>query len=155
MLEKVGTVEQLLDQERLSPEIRHWIRLNPEIYSALKVIVRKRFVPLHAISIVNYPDLRGVKQSVGIYSVDKNKDCKLKQDYIMIHDDDSLVLYTGLPQEGKIKDSVNIQHVATLEKRYGPDGKNFYINHHQPIETLNPEIKPYLEAALKECESIK
>lgn len=150
-MDKVRSVEQLLDQEPLSPEIREWIKSNPVIYRALKVIMRERFVPLHAISIVDEPDLNNVKQSVGIYSVDKKQGCKLKQDYIMHHNDGTLMLFTGLPQEGEIGDSSYIQHVDTLEQRYGPDGKNFWINHHQPLETLNPDIRPYLEAAIKKC----
>jgi hypothetical protein len=143
---QVTTVEQFLDQEPFSPEIRDWLRSHTEVRDALKIIIRNRFVPVHAISIVNNPSLVGVKQSVGIYSIDKMQNNQIKQDYLMHEDDDTYVLFTGLPSN--IEPSRYVQHINTLENRYGPDGLNFFNDHHQRLDEVSPQVRPYIEQAL-------
>ena len=143
---QIKTVEQWLDEEPLSPQIRDWLRLHTEVRDALKIIFRERFVPVHAISIVNNPDLKGVKQSIGIYSIDTAQGNKIKQDFLMHEINDTFILYTGIPS--KFKESKYVRHVKTLESRYGPDGRNFYKDHHQTIDQVSPDIRPYIEQAL-------
>ena len=143
---QVETVEQFLDQEPFSPEIRQWLRDHTEVRDALKIIIRDRFVPVHAVSIVDSPVLRGVKQSIGIYSIDKTQDNQIKQDYLMHEDNGTYVLFTGLPN--RIKPSKYVRHVNTLEGRYGPDGLNYFNDHHQELDEVSPLIQPYIEAAL-------
>jgi hypothetical protein len=144
---RVTTVEQLLDQEPFSPDVREWLRQHTEVRDALKIIIRQRFVPTHAISIVKNPLLKGVKESIGIYSIDTHRGNQIKQDYLMHEDDDTFVLFTGLPR--RIKPSQFVRHVDTLEKRYGPDGLNFFKDHHKNIEDVPKEIRPYIERAIK------
>ncbi len=143
---QVTTVEQLLDQEPFSPITRNWFRQHPEVRDALKIIIRSRFVPIHAISTVDNPDLKGVKQSIGIYSIDTKKSNQIKQDYLMHEQDDTYVLFTGLPR--RIKPSKYVKHVKTLEDRYGPGGFNFFNDHHQTLEQVSPEIRPFIKRAL-------
>ncbi len=145
---QITSVEQLLDQEPFSPEIREWFRSHTEVRDALKIIIRNRFVPIHAISIVNNPLLKGVKQSIGIYSIDTKQKNQIKQDYLMNEEDDTFVLFTGLPDH--IKPSNFVQHVNMLKDRYGKDGLNFYNDHHQELNEVSPKIRPCIEQALKE-----
>ena len=150
---RITTVEELLDQEPFSPQIRTWLRVHTEVRDALKIIVRDRFVATHAISVVDKPLLQGVKQSIGIYSFDKKADCMLKQDYLMHEDDDTWVLFTGTPRKGKIRKSRYVQPVKLLKSRYGPDGLNFINDHHPDLLQVAPEIRGHLEKALCECRS--
>ena len=143
---QVTTVEQLLDEEPFSPAIREWLREHAEVRDALKVIIRNRFVPTHAIFIVDNPRLKGVKQSIGIYSIDTAHANQIKQDYLMHEQDGTYVLFTGLPK--RIKPSKYVQHVNTLEARYGEDGLNFYNDHHQILEQVSAQVRPYIEQAL-------
>lgn len=152
----ITTVEEFLDQEPFNPQIRKWFREHTEVRDALKIIITSRFVATHAISTVDNPLLKGVKQSIGIYSVDKTMACMIKQDYLMHEEDDTFVLFTGIPKEGNVKISKYVQNVKTLESRYGPDGRNFYNNHHPKFEEIASQIRPYIDIALKNCkESIR
>lgn len=146
---QVTTVEQFLDQEPFSPEIREWFRNHTEVRDALKIIIHDRFVPTHAISVVDNPDLEGVKQSIGIYSIDTAQNNQIKQDYLMHETDDTYVLFTGIPK--RIKPSQYVQHVNTLVKRYGPGGQSFYNDHHRDIDDIPPAIRSYIEIALQKA----
>jgi hypothetical protein len=149
---RIHSVEQLINQMQMpfSDQVKDWLEAHPEVLRALKIVVKNRFVPIRAISIVDNPDLNGVKQSIGIYSIDTNQDNQIKQDYLMHEEDDSFVLFTGLPRH--IKRSKYVRHVSELEEKYGPDGQNFLSDHHQILDEVNPDIRPYIKSAINGLE---
>jgi hypothetical protein len=142
------TVEQLLDTLPLSSQIRDWLRLHSEVRDALKVIYQDRFVPVYGIAIVDNPKLEGVKQSVGIFTIDKNRDHLIIQDFLMHQDDDSFVYFTG-PNK-KIAESSYVKWVNNLPTLYGPDGKVYLEdNHHPKLETLDPKLQVIIKKLLE------
>lgn len=143
----------LLNKEPLHSYIISWIMANDDVINALKILVKENFISARAISIVYNPDLINVKQSVGMFVVDRTN-FKIKQDYILWFNDDNLQYFTGLPKDGTIVITDNIKPIKFLknESIYGPDGMNFYKNHHPKMEDISPEIRLSLEQILRTAE---
>ena len=144
---RINSVDSLLAEMPFYPEILEWFRNNIEVRNALKIIVRDRFVPIHAISIVDNPDLAGVIQSIGIYSIDLQENNQIKQDFLMHEEDGSFVLFSGLPP--RISESKYVLHIKKLKNMYGPDGINYFNDHHQDIEEVSNLVRPHVREALE------
>jgi hypothetical protein len=144
----IGTIEELLDEMPFSDEIRKWLTNHTEVRAALKAIVRDRFVPIRAITIVFDPPLEGIKESVGIYSIDRKQNNKIKQDYLMQGEDGTFVLFTGTTKG--MNTGKYVQHVNAIESRYGSSGKSFLADHphHPTLEDVPDAIRPYIEEVL-------
>jgi len=146
---KVKTVEEYLDEHPLNQEIRAFLRQYIDVRNSLKIINRNRFIPIHAISIVKNPNLRGVDESVGLYVIDKKRDNLIIQDYLM-KEGDEYVLFTGFV--AGTRTTKHIKHVKELEHRYGADGKNYFNDHHRTIDEVPADIRPHIIKVLNGIE---
>lgn len=143
--------EKLIKDMPLSDDIVKWVNANDDVRESLKILVHERFIPIRAISWVNEPFTNGmVVQSVGIYSIDRRQEFKIKQDYIMKQTSGDFILFTGLPSDKHYLYGKNVKKISDLTVLYGIEAQSFRNEHHKELSSLSPRIKILVKKTLSE-----